>query len=125
MNTLLWISQGLVAAIFLMAGMTKLTQPREKIKEKVGDWVDVVSDSNLKLIGLLEMFGAIGLVLPMLLNILPVLTPIAAVGLSITMVSAMSLHIKRKEMDKLVPNVVLLVLSLFIAIGRFIIVPVI
>lgn len=125
MNILLWILQGLLAAMFLMAGLMKLFQPKEKLKEKMGAWVDAISESKFKLIGFLEFLGAIGMVLPMLINVMPVLTPLAAVGISMTMIGAMNLHIKRREMDKLMPNVVLLMLSLFVAIGRFLIVPVI
>lgn len=124
MNILLWILQGLLAAMFLMAGFLKLTQPKEDLKEKMGEWVDAVSDSNFKLIGLLEFLGAVGVVLPMAINVLPLLTPIAAMGLALTMVVAMLMHIKRKEMNKVAPNVALFILSLLVVIGRLLLVPV-
>lgn len=125
MNVALWIAQGLLAAMFLMAGIMKLSKPKSELREKVGDWVDSVSDSGLKLIGLVEFLGAIGLVLPMVLDIVPILSPIAGIGLAVTMLGAMGLHIKRKEFNKLGMNVVLLAMAAFVAIGRLILVPVI
>lgn len=125
MNIALWIVQGLMAAMFLMAGMMKLSQPKTKLKEKLGDWVDSLSGSQMKLIGGLEVLGAIGLVLPMVLNILPVLTPLAAIGLALTMAGAFILHLRRKEQDKIGMNVVLFLLLAFIVIGRMSLIPLI
>ena len=125
MNIALWIVQGILAAMFLMAGLMKLTQPKDKIREKVGDWVDGFSASSIKLIGLLEFLGAIGLILPMALNIMPLLTPVAAIGLVLTMVGAMIVHLQRKENDKVPMNIILLALALFVVVGRLILVPVI
>lgn len=75
MNIALWSVQGLLALVFLMAGMMKLSKSREEMKRSVGPWVDSVSDRQFKTIGLLETLGAVGLVLPMLLKTLPVLAP--------------------------------------------------
>ncbi|MCR9066331.1 MAG: DoxX family protein [Cytophagales bacterium] len=125
MNVALWIVQGLLALMFLMAGATKLSKPKNELREKLGEWVDQYSSSTLKLIGLLELLGALGLILPMSINFLSVLTPVAAIGLAITMLGAMKVHADRKEQDKVKMNLVLLVLALFVAAGRFFIVPVI
>lgn len=99
MNTALWIVQGLLAAMFLMAGLMKLAKSKEELKPKMGDWVDAVSTPGFKLIGLLEFLGAVGVVLPMAIDVLPILTPVAAIGLAMTMLGAMGLHIQRKEYD--------------------------
>ena len=58
MNTALWIVQGLLAAMFLMAGLMKLAKSKEELKPKIGDWVDAVSTPGFKTIGLLEFLGA-------------------------------------------------------------------
>ena len=118
MNTVLWIVQGLLAAMFLMAGVMKLTKPKEELKPKMGDWVDAISTPGFKLIGLLEFLGAVGVVLPMAIDVLPILTPVAAIGLVMTMLGAMGLHIQRKEYDAIKKNIPLLLLALFVAIGR-------
>ncbi len=124
MNIALWIVQGLLAAIFLMAGSMKVSKSKAEIKEIGGekmDWVDDVSDSNLKLIGILEVLAAIGLILHQVTGILPWLTPLAAVGLVLTMASAAMLHARRKE--ALVPTIVLLLIAAFVAYGRFVLIP--
>lgn len=126
MNIFLWIIQGLLAAMFFMAGLIKLTKSKDDLKPKMGDWVDVISNPAFRLIGLLELLAAIGLVVPMAIDFLPVLTPFAALGLTLTMVGAMILHLQRKEKDDaLKKNVPLLLLASFVALGRFFIVPVI
>lgn len=124
MNSILWIAQGLLAAMFLMAGLMKLAKSKEAVKPKMGDWVDAVSTPAFKLIGLLEFLGAIGVVLPLAIGILPILTPVAAIGLVLTMTGAIGLHIRRKEYDAIKKNIPLLLLALFVALGRFIIIPV-
>lgn len=125
MNILLWIIQGLLAAMFLMAGMIKLAKSKEELKPKMGDWVDAVSDPMFKLIGLLEVLGAVGIILPMAIGVLPILTPLAAAGLALTMLVAMIVHLQRKENeDAMKKNVPLLILALFVVVGRFIILPI-
>jgi uncharacterized membrane protein YphA (DoxX/SURF4 family) len=124
MNTALWIVQGLLAAMFLMAGLMKLANLKEELKPKMGDWVDAVSTPGFKLIGLLELLGAVGVVLPMAIDVLPILTPVAAIGLVMTMLGAMGLHIQRKEYDAIKKNIPLLLLALFVAVGRLIIIPI-
>lgn len=124
MNITLWILQGLMAAMFLMAGSTKLIKPKDELKPKMGDWVEVIPNPIFKLIGLLELLGAIGLILPQALGIVPILTPIAAVGLALTMLGAMILHISRGEMSSLPKNIIPLLITSAIAYGRFILIPI-
>jgi uncharacterized membrane protein YphA (DoxX/SURF4 family) len=107
-----------------MAGLMKLANSKEELKPKMGDWVDAVSTPGFKLIGLLEFLGAVGIVLPMAIDVLPILTPVAAIGLVMTMLGAMGLHIQRKEYDAIKKNIPLLLLALFVAIGRLIIIPI-
>ncbi|WP_417592038.1 DoxX family protein [Owenweeksia hongkongensis] len=125
MNVILWIVQGLLALMFLMAGTMKLSKPKKVLREKLGDWVDQYSDLSIKLIGLAELLGAIGLILPMAMGFLPILTPLAAIGLAMTMVGAMKVHYDRKEKSKVTTNIVLMLLAVFVVIGRLYIVPII
>jgi hypothetical protein len=84
MDTALWIVQALLAAVFLTTGVTKLVQPRAKLAAGPMSWAADVSDAQFRTIGLLEVLGALGLILPGVLNVAPALTPLAAVGLALT-----------------------------------------
>lgn len=117
MNIALWIVQGLLGVAFLMAGGMKLMQPKEKLAANMA-WVEDFAPNTIKIIGLLEVLGAIGLILPWALNIVPELTGIAAIGLVLTMIGAAITHVRRNEMQMLAPNVVLGLLALFVGVGR-------
>ena len=117
MDTALWIVQGLLAVAFGMAGMMKMTQPREKMQEKMA-FVEDFSDNQMRGIGLLEVLGAVGMILPMALEILEIMTPLAALGLVLTMIGAAYTHYRRDEMSMIGPNVVLLAMAAFVLIGR-------
>jgi uncharacterized membrane protein YphA (DoxX/SURF4 family) len=119
MDTFLWIVQGLLAAIFLITGLTKLTQPRAKMAAGPMSWAVHVSDGQFRTIGLLEILGAIGLILPGALDIAPVLTPVAAVGLALTMVGAVLTHLRLGETNRVAAPLLLLLLLVFVAIERF------
>jgi uncharacterized membrane protein YphA (DoxX/SURF4 family) len=119
METALWIAQGLLAAIFLVTGMTKLTQPRLKMAAGPMRWAADVTDGQFRAIGLVEVVGAIGLILPAALGIAPLLTPLAAVGLVLTMVGAIRTHVRYAETDRLAVPVVVLALALLVAVGGF------
>jgi uncharacterized membrane protein YphA (DoxX/SURF4 family) len=119
MNIALWIAAGLLAVAFLIAGSIKLSQPREKLKERMA-WVEDFSDAQVRTIGGLEVLGALGVVVPGILKIVPILVPLAATGLAITMIGAIITHARRGEVkDSLVANLVLLALAVFVAWGRF------
>ncbi len=127
MNIVLWIVQGLLAAVFLLPGFMKASKSKDELKEAGGErmaWVDDVSDGNLRLIGALELLAVIGLILPQLTGIMPWLTPLAAVGLVLTMIGAIRLHVRRGDGGQtIIPAVVLLLLAAFVAYGRFAVVP--
>jgi uncharacterized membrane protein YphA (DoxX/SURF4 family) len=124
MDTALWVVQILLALTFLFSGGMKLFQPLDEL-QKMMKWVATMKPPILvRIIGSLEILGAGGLVLPALTGIFPILTPIAAVGLVLTMVGAMTLHLRRKDAaGHIIANFVLLVLAAFIAYGRFVAVP--
>jgi uncharacterized membrane protein YphA (DoxX/SURF4 family) len=123
MNTALWIVQILLALVFGLAGFMKLTQPYEKLAENMG-YVKDFSPNTIKLIGLVEILGAIGLILPALTGILTFLTTLAAAGLALDMIGALYTHYRRHEyMPFMAINLVLGALAAFVAYGRFVTVP--
>ena len=119
MNTVLWIAQGILAVMFGMAGVMKSTQPIDKLMKSGLNWVERFPIPTLRFIGLCELLGAIGLILPWASGILPILTPIAAAGLCIMMLLAAFHHLNHKESKAVVFNIVLLLLAAFVAYGRF------
>lgn len=119
MNTVLWIVTILLVLAFLAAGSLKLSQPRATLQANM-PWVADVTDGQVKAIGAVEGLGALGLVLPAVTGIAPVLVPLAATGLAITMAFAVATHVRRGEPAAAsAPAVVLGLLAAFVAIGRF------
>jgi hypothetical protein len=119
MNTGLWIAQGLLAIAFGLAGIIKTFWPIERLAAMM-KWPGDVPPWMTRLIGIAEGAGAIAMVLPMALDILPWLTPLAAAGLAIIQVLAIGFHARRGELFQALPaNLVLLGLALFVLIGRF------
>jgi uncharacterized membrane protein YphA (DoxX/SURF4 family) len=119
METALWIAQTLLAAIFFVAGTTKLTQPRLKLAAGPMTWAADVTDAQFRTVGLLEVLGALGLILPGALGIAPMLVPLAATGLALTMVGAIVTHVRMGETERLAVPIAVLALALFVAIERF------
>jgi uncharacterized membrane protein YphA (DoxX/SURF4 family) len=117
MNNALWIIQGLAAIGFVYSGWLKAFR-YGKAKESWG-WVKDVSKAFVVFIGLAELFGALGLILPQAMNIAPVLTPIAATGLAAVVLIGALFHVARKEYREIGVNVVFFALTVFVAIGRF------
>ena len=118
MNVVLWILQIVLALMFAMAGIMKSTQSREKLLGSL-PWVEDFPTRTVRFIGVAELAGAIGLVLPAALDIVPVLTPLAATGLAIVMVLAANTHRRRREPGAIAFNAVLLIVAVVIAWGRF------
>lgn len=116
MNVFIWIVASVLAALFFLAGLTKATQPKAKLAEKM-PWVEDFSDGTVKFIGVVEILGALGLILPAATGIAPILTVLAAIGLAITMLLAAVVHFRRDEKQMIVPNVVLLAMAATVAVG--------
>lgn len=120
MNLALWIVAALLAAVFLLAGATKLFIPQEKLaKAPAGGWVLDFSPGFVKALGAVEILGAAGLILPAALGIAPVLVPVAAVGLALIMIGAAIVTSRRKEFKHALLNLTYLALIVFVASGRF------
>ena len=119
MNIILWIVQGLLAAMYGMAGVMKTFQT-SKAKEQL-PWAKNRSDGFVRFVGISELLGAIGLILPLLTGILPWLTLLAAVGLIlIQLLAIFTEHLPKKEYNILPINILLLALSIFILVGRWV-----
>ncbi|WP_406047557.1 DoxX family protein [Kribbella sp. NBC_00889] len=120
MNVFLWIVAGVLAAFFLAAGATKLSQSRRRLLANPNmQWVEDFSAGTVKLIGTAEVLGALGLILPGALDIAPILVPLAAVGLAVIMAGAIVTHARRKEWKVLPLNAVVLILAVLLAVFRF------
>jgi len=120
MNLILWIIAGLMAAVFLLAAANKLLIPQEKLATAPGGgWVLDFSAGFVKALGAVEILGAVGLILPALLDIAPILVPMAAVGLALIMVGAAIVTFRRQEFKHVLLNLIYLALLVFVAFGRF------
>jgi hypothetical protein len=119
-NIALWIVQGLLALVYLAAGGLKIVRPREQLVASGNfDWMKDSSDARVKGVGLVEILGAIGVILPWLTGIASILTPIAAIGLAVVQIGALRVHLIRNERQPLPANLLLLLLAAFVAVGRF------
>jgi uncharacterized membrane protein len=118
MNIALWIVQGILATMFSMAGIMKLTQPKEKLSKQL-PWVNDLKINTVRFIGLAELLGAIGLIAPWLTGFAPILTPVSAIGICLIMVLATNIiHLGKKEYGGVAFNIVLFLLAGFVAYGR-------
>lgn len=113
--TLVWIISGLLAFTFLMTGFMKLAKTKRDLKSMGMNYVDDLSQGQLHVIGVLEILGAIGLILPRLLTILPVLSFFAGIGLALIMIGAAITHARRGEYAMIMMNLVLFLLAVFVA----------
>ena len=113
-NVLLWSVQGLLAALFLFAGGTKLVLPLDALATQTG-----LPALFLRFIGAAEVLGAIGLILPGLLRVQPGLTSVAAGGLVIIMIGATGLTLVSGGAAQAIVPLVVGLLSTFVAYGRW------
>ncbi|WP_069801312.1 DoxX family protein [Thermogemmatispora onikobensis] len=116
-NWFLWIVQSLLALAFLTAGIMKSVRPLEQLKQSMA-WVGRVPPMLVRFIGICELLGAIGLVLPLATGILPGLTVAAASGLALIMIFAAIFHARQGEYREIGLNLILLLLALVVALGR-------
>ena len=113
----LWLVQALLVAVFLLVGYTHALAPIE-VAVMRAPWVASLPVALVRFIGVAELAGALGLILPAASRIQPRLTPIAAAGLAMMMVLAIPFHLVRGETGATVVNLALGSLAAFIAWGR-------
>ena len=113
MNIALWVVQALLAALFLFAGGMKLILPIEEMTKQIEmpGWF-------LRFIGVCQILGALGLILPWLAGIKPVLTAFAAGGLAIIMLGATVMTVMMGEFANALLPLLVGILSAFVAYGR-------
>jgi hypothetical protein len=119
-NVAVWIVSGLLAVAYLFVGGTKLLKSKERLAENpsTAGAAEAFSATSIKLIGGVEVAGALGLILPWLTGIAPILTPAAAVGLALLQVGAAVFHGRRAEYKQWSVNAVFLALAIFVAVVR-------
>jgi hypothetical protein len=114
-----WIVSGLLALAYLFSGGTKAVRPYAEVK-KTMEFAEDFAPWQVRVIGIVEVLGAIGLILPPLLHVAPVLAAIAASGLAVIQIGAFVVHLRRHDDPKRLPvNVILLLLAIFVAVLRF------
>lgn len=123
MKIFTWIIQILLSAMFIMAGFMKAFTPIEALAANM-PWVNDFSISTVRFIGAMEIIGGLGLLLPSLLRIKQVLTPLAGAGLALIMLFALIYHVGKGEFAALPVNIIMGGLSLFVAWARYKKVPV-
>jgi uncharacterized membrane protein YphA (DoxX/SURF4 family) len=120
-NLALWIVASLLAVAYFFGGGGKVILSKEKLAAfgPSSKWVNDFSAGTVKAIGALEVLAALGLILPAVLGIAPILVPLAAVGLAVIMIGATITRIRRREFKFMTADLVYLVLIAFVAWGRF------
>ena len=118
----LWVVQVALALAFGMIGINKLTTSEVDLMQQSGELIEKYGVSLIRFIGISEVLGALGLILPAALRILPILTPLASLGLAIIMGLATALHASKGE--PIMNQVAFLLLTLFVVWGRFSKVPI-
>jgi putative oxidoreductase len=117
LHVALWIAQALLFVAFAMAGLMKTTTPLDQLAQKM-TWISAVPGWLVRFIGVSELAGALGMLLPSLTRIRPRLTALAGAGLALIMVLAAGSHISRGEFGVLPINALLGGLAAFVAWGR-------
>ncbi|NUT96121.1 MAG: DoxX family protein [Saccharothrix sp.] len=125
MNLALWIVTGLLALAYVAGGTVKLAMSKDKIYASghSGHWVEDWSAAGVKAIGVLEVLGGVGLVLPALLGIATGLVPVAAIGLGVIMIGAAVTRFRRGETKLVAVDFVYLALLAYVVWGRFVVEP--
>ena len=120
MNIALWVLQGVLAAAFTGAGLMKLLTDMSLQESRGMGWIKNVPPAALKALGAAEVLGAIGVVLPAVVNVAPILVPIAASCLAVVAIGAVVAHIRfHDEPVAMLPAAVLFIAAVVVAWGRF------
>ena len=118
METTIWILKGIIALIFTFTGVNKIILPKSKLLDKGMKGLIDLDEKQIKAAGILEILGVIGLILPSILNLYPVLSAISAICLGLTMIVAGWINYKHKLSVLL--NIVIFITCIIIAHWEFI-----
>lgn len=119
MQIALWIVSAVLAVGFIGGAIVRATQPIERLRSMQLGWVGDLPRSLVLAVSVLEILGGIGLIVPVLTGILPILTPVAACGLAVIMLGGLVFHLRRREFANVPVTLVLAGLSVFVAVARF------
>jgi uncharacterized membrane protein YphA (DoxX/SURF4 family) len=119
MNVTLWIGQILLAGIFLLSGSLKSTQSLDRMVETGQTAAKIVPLPFMRLAGVSELFGVLGIILPWATGVARVLTPVAAAGFCVVMILAAGVHTRLREPGTVAVNLTILAVAAFVSIGRF------
>jgi uncharacterized membrane protein YphA (DoxX/SURF4 family) len=117
LNVFLWIAQVLLAAIFIWGSWMKFFTPVGKLSI-MWPWVAQIPTGLLKFTATVDLLGGLGLILPALLRIRPILTPVAAIAIIVLMLVSSIFHITRGEASVIGANIFFALMAAFIAWGR-------
>jgi uncharacterized membrane protein YphA (DoxX/SURF4 family) len=117
LNIGIWVAQFFGAAAFIMSGVMKTITPIDALSAMM-PWTGEYSEMFVRFIGIVDLAGGIGLLLPSLTRLSPRLTPIAAISCVVLQICAMVFHISRGEAEVLPINIIYIALALFILWGR-------
>ena len=125
MKYTLWIMQVILAVMFMGAGVSGLITPYDTLVATAGmGWAEMFPPIFIKIISILEILGAVGVILPSLTGIYPMLTPLAAQGLFFIMVGAFGTHVIRGEWSSLFQPLLLALMAVAVTYGRWKLLPV-
>ena len=119
MNSALWIIQGFLSIVFAYSGWMKSTRLAPQLVAMGQTGVEHLSTPLIRFVGISELAGVVGLLVPWYTQIMPVLTPIAAACLGLIMIPAGFIHYQRNEKRTVWLNVSLFLMCAFVAYGRF------
>ena len=119
MNLTLWIAAGLLAVVALAGGISKTFVPKEKLDAHPESWTGGASASFVKTLGVLELLAAVGLILPAVVDIAPVMVPVTAAFWVLLMIGAIVTHRRLGQTKLMMLTSVYLALAGFVAWGRF------
>lgn len=125
MDLALWIMAGVLALAFGAGGASQILLTKERYGALAGSqrWVEDFGPGHLKAIGAIKLLGAAGLIVPPLVGVAVVLSPLAACGLMLVMAGAATTRFRRSEWGFMGGDVVYLAAFAFLAWGRFALVP--
>ena len=113
MTTTIWILKGVIAVIFTITGVSKIFLSKSKLLAKGMKGLIDLEENQINIVGLLEVLGAFGLILPTLLNMDPIISVISALCLSLTMIVAGWINHKLKL--PIMPNIVIFIICILVA----------
>jgi drug/metabolite transporter superfamily protein YnfA len=119
MNITLWVGQGLLAVVFAVSGALKSTQSRDRMIETGQTAAKITPLPIMRVAGVSELIGVLGVILPWATGVARVLTPVAAAGFAVIMVLAATIHTRLREPRAIATNAGIFVIAVLVSWGRF------